>query len=245
MKRPGRLRAIAGAVLALLTAMPVAAQDLPPAREVLDRYVEAIGGREAVLASFASRTVGDFEIVGAGISSAFEVIVDQPGLMVTNIDISGFGASRSGFDGTVAWSIDPFQGPMILAGDQLAEVRGQTDPLFAVRDASLFDSVETVSRMEMNSVPCFRVRLAWKSGLQSFDCYAVETGLLVATVSAGGASTTLSDYREAGGILSPMRMEVDAMGMRQVVSISSVTFGDIDPGAFELPTEIRALAGTR
>ena len=40
----------------------LAAQELPPAGDIIERYVDAIGGREAVLAAFTARSVGEFTL---------------------------------------------------------------------------------------------------------------------------------------------------------------------------------------
>lgn len=234
-----------GATLVFHAPLPIFAQDLPPAREVIGRHIEAIGGRDAALAGFTFRGTGDIEIVGAGISGAFEIVVAEPGLMLTTVEIPGFGVARSGFDGEVAWSVDPFQGARILGGEELADVQAQTNPLFTIRDASLFEEVETVARTEMAGTPCYRVRLLRMDGHQTFDCYAVDTGLLVGTVNALGVTTTVADYRAVEDLLMPMRISIEAMGMSQVVTLSSVALDGIDPEQFALPAEIRALTGAR
>jgi hypothetical protein len=173
-------------ILAALLAAPATAdaqEALPEARQLVARYVEAIGGREAVLNQGSSRSVGTFEMPAMGIKGEMEVISARPNLMKTVITIPGLGVIRSGYDGTVGWEVSPMTGARLYEGNELAAMKEQLDPRAAVRDPALFRSMETVERTEMGGQPCYRVRLVWESGREAYDCYHVESGLMVANVS--------------------------------------------------------------
>lgn len=245
-----RARLPLAAALALLGAAPAAAQELPPAEQLVQRYVQAIGGRDAVLAQRTSRTRGTFEIAAAGLSGALEVVMAPPGRMATTLEIPGLGTIRSGYDGTVGWSIDPMMGARLMTGGELEALREQANPLMAVRDRSLFRSMETVRRTEMGGQPCWEVRAVTTGGREILDCYHVDTGLLVAQTSTTEspmgsmqATSHFSDYREFGGVRMPTRMVQETMGMQQVMTVTSVEFDGIDPAALEPPAEIHALMG--
>lgn len=240
-----------GATAVLFAPVLLGAQELPEARDLMNRYVEAIGGRDAVLAGFTARAVGEYTVPGVGVSGDFELVTAAPNKMLLTIDIPGMGTVRSGFDGTIGWSVDPFQGARVLAGDELTQTSDQSNALYAVRDPSLFTSVETVEQTEISGAPCYRVRLTWQSGRESFDCYDVETGLLVATeatsaspMASGKVTTTMEDYREVGEMRMPMRIVTEVMGAQQIITFSEVEFDGIDPSIFEPPAQIRSLVGS-
>jgi hypothetical protein len=245
-----RLRAPLAAALALAAAAPAAAQELPPAEQLVQRYVQAIGGRDAVLAQRTSRTRGTFAMPAAGLSGELEVVMAPPGRMSTTVEIPGLGTIRSGYDGTVGWSVDPMMGARLMTGAELDALREQANPLMAVRDASLFRGMETVRRHEMGGQPCWEVRATTVGGREILDCYHVETGLLVAQTSTSEspmgsmqATNHFSEYREFGGVLLPTRMTQEAMGMQQVMTITSVEFDGVDAADLEPPAEIHALMG--
>ena len=242
-----RVWAIALAACALAPA-PAAAQQLPPAQQLVQRYLEAVGGRDALLAPRTTRTRGTFEMPAAGLSGDLEVVAGKPNRVSTTVNVPNIGSIRSGFDGTSGWALDPMMGARLLTGAELEAAREQADPLAAVRDPSTYTSMETVEQTTMGGQACYKVKVVSKSGRESFDCYAVDGGLLVASVNKQDSPmgsmeivTLLSDYRQFGNVRMPTRLTQDMMGNQQVITITSVEFDVVDDAAFSLPAEIQAL----
>lgn len=241
----------AGAILLLATLTQVGVgQDLPPAQDLIDQYVEALGGRDAYLAQGSTHMTGSFSVPAAGMTGGLEVFSDDAERILTIITIPGMGESRTGYDGEVAWSMDPMMGPRILEGMEFEALRDQASPEATLRDAEYFDVRETVELTEVGGDACYKVRLVWKSGRESFDCYSAETGLLIGNMmtqetpmGAIDVTTVIGDYKEFGGIMAPTSMRQQLMGQEQVMTVESIEFGDVDPTIFELPTEIKDLKG--
>jgi hypothetical protein len=245
-----RTSLLGAALAAIVVAPPTAthAQELPEATAVIARYVDALGGRDAVLGRTLARTTGSFEVPAAGLKGDLEVVTRAPNALASKVTVPGMGEMRSGFDGTVGWSMDPMTGARLLDGAELEDMREQANPLATVRDASLVDAVETVERAQMGGVDCYRVKLVWKSGRESTDCYAVDSGLLVASTAERetpmGRIQVVShyeDYRDLGGMKMPTRIVQELMGVQQVMVISNVETEGVDAGAVEPPPEILAL----
>jgi hypothetical protein len=250
MRRHTKWSALVVMVLAWAWAPTSAAgqEALPPAGEIIDRYIEAVGGRDALMAYASSRVTGTFAMPAAGIQGALVVEWADPDLTITRVEIPGLGVILSGWDGHVGWSEDPTLGPRLLDGMELAATRESASRLAALRDPSAFDVRETVELTELNAQACYRVLLVWKSGRETFDCYHVETGLLVA--SAGRQETPMGeietltlmeDYQEFGGILSPSRIRQQMLGQEQVMTMDAVEYDVVDPSAFVPPETIRVL----
>lgn len=239
------------AALCLFGAPGLDAQDtLPNGRELVDRYVELIGGRDAVMSRPIIRSTGSFQMPAMGITGELVTYQAQPGRNVVQVNIPGLGEIRSGFDGTVGWSMDPIQGPRVMTGAELDHTREEANFASTIRDPSLVTEAETVERTEMNGKACWRVRLTWRSGRETFDCYAEDAGLLVASVSTQDSpmgsiqiTTLLDDYEEFGGFRIPTRMTQHMMGQEQVMVIEEVDFPSLDESVFALPPEIQALVG--
>lgn len=245
-------RALFGALLGALALAPAALaaqEELPPAAEVIDRYVEAIGGREAVMAAGGSHSTGTFSMPAAGLEATMDVYTaTDPNRMVSVIEIPGMGTIRQGYTGTYGWSVDPNLGPRLLEGKELASIQEGASNQASVRDASLFDERTTVERTEMNGEACYKVRLVWKSGRETFDCYSVESGLLVASeaneetpMGTIPVITLISDYQQFGDILSPTRIRQQMMGQEQVITMDTVEYGEVDPERFAPPAVIQTL----
>jgi hypothetical protein len=234
------LRKISLAVLAAAAfAAPLRAQELPSAREVLDRYAQAIGGADKAR-SIQSRTLV-YEVASGGMTINMEAKQRRPNLGVVTMS-TGMGDIRSGFDGTTGWVISPM-GPQVLEGAQAEEVRIRSafdaDVLF---DA--FETVETTERAEYAGKACWKVRMVTSSGTQAFRCFDVETGLLVALqAEQNGVPVTAiyDEYREFDGLKYPSRFTSTAMGQQAVTTLVSVSHADVPASEFALPDVIKAL----
>jgi zinc protease len=220
-------------------AAPAAAQPLPAARQVLDRYTEAIGGREKA-ASFQSRRLV-YQLSAAGGTIEIEAAQRRPNLGMSVVRTS-MGDSRSGFDGTVAWTITP-AGPAILQGAQAEEVRLRStfdaDVLFDV-----FDTMETTERAEYAGKACWKVRMSTPAGMETFRCFDVDTGLMVAFETTQDGMPVLAvydEYREFDGLKYPSRLTSTVMGQQFVTTLVSVDHSDIPASEFALPDAVKAL----
>jgi Domain of unknown function (DUF4412) len=251
MTRP-LTRAAAFAALALAFAAPLAAQELPTAKTVLDRYVEAVGGR-GLIGRFQTRhSVMEMSMPAMGMTMSMETFNARPNRMLVKMEMPGLGAMTSGYDGQVAWSNNPMQGPRIIEGEELKQTLQSADFDASLDYARSYSTMETVGRGEVGGRPCWRVKMVHTSGVEVINCFDVENGLLVgatatqvSNMGAVQAEMTFSDYKDFDGFKMPTRMTTRAMGQEMVMTIKSVSHEPLDPSVFALPAEIRALTGNR
>jgi hypothetical protein len=222
---------------------------LPPAEELVARHVDVSNVGE-LLTRGAVRTVSEFSMASLGMKGDIVLAGSAPNRMVMRMALPGLGEIASGFDGTTAWSMNPMEGPRLMTGDELLQIRDEADFGANIRSAELVESMETVERFEMGGKACWKVRLLWKSGRETFDCYDVETGLLVGTqletqTVMGSVSSTITfdDYTDFDGVMMPRTSRQQAFGQEMIVTLKTVEYGGIDPSVFDLPAEIRALVG--
>jgi hypothetical protein len=238
-----------GSILITL-AMTAAAQTtpLPPAREILDRFVAAIGGEPAVRAFKSRRATGTYSVPAQGISGAMEVLAAAPDRQLLRISVSGLGEIQQGFDGRVAWLIDPMTGPRLLEGAAYSQMQMDADFYGELHEAKHYAKIETVGREMFEDVSAYKVRLIRPSGEEDFEYFAVDTGLLVGNsvtrMSPMGpmpAVTVFGEYRSFGGVLLATRIVQKVMGIEQVMTIASVEHDKVEASAFALPPAIKAL----
>jgi hypothetical protein len=227
----------------------VQAQDLPEADALIQRYVERIGGA-SMWAESGTITRGTFSIVGMGLDGDFVQVMRPPNQQRMDITLPGIGVLQQGFDGEVGWSVNPMAGAQITTGAELEQAREQTSLAASLRDPSLIPGRETLSRVEIDGEACWRVRLTWASGNVSYDCYAVESGLLLATdvtqsspLGEIEARTVYKDYREFEGRLLPSRLVQSSAGQTVELRIREVTFEEVSPEQVAPPQVIRTLRG--
>jgi hypothetical protein len=253
---PRRCARLLLALLALLaaaaTAVPAAAQaqELPTAEQILERFRQASGGAAGFRERTSIRTVGEVSMPAAGITGAYEAFSVRPNRAATRTVIEGIGEILTGYTGQVGWTVSPLEGPRLLQGSENDQAGDESNFSALLRLAESFDSATVVERTTLGGTECFKVRMVWKSGRDSLDCYSPETGLLVGTVTrthtpAGvtDAVTLYDDYREFGGLRLPTLITVQALGAEQVIRLFHVDFDDVPESAVEPPPAVRALIG--
>ncbi|MCC7291592.1 MAG: hypothetical protein IT449_05985 [Phycisphaerales bacterium] len=156
----------------------------------------------------------------------------------------------AGFDGTVAWSLS-MMGPSIMEGEQAEALKKQAEFHDEVRDLKKYKSVDTVDLADFEGRKCYKLRLVEGEGEkaeESFEYYDAETGLQAGQISQrpgmGGsmeATMVFVEYKEFGGVKTPCKMVMKAMGMEQAITIASVEYDTVDPKVFDLPQEIKDL----
>jgi hypothetical protein len=244
-----RLPALLAALTLPAVAIPASAQQLlPPATEIIARYQKEIGGKANFDSKTAMHATGEFAVPSANVTGSFEMFSARPNKALMRVTMGGFGEIRTGYDGAVAWSINPMEGPRLMQDAEKVQTAEKADFEAVLRDISRFKSVETVERTTVAGRDCYKVRVVWQSDRETFDCYSPETGLLVASLGQQqsnmgviDAVTLYDDYREFDGVRVATRVAVQAMGMEQVFTMREVRFNNLPESTFELPAEIRAL----
>ena len=222
---------------------------LPRAEQIVARYQEAMGA--AAFASVRSlHSVGELAIPVAGIRGTLEVWQGRPNRTVLVASVPNYGEVRTGYTGENGWSLDPVDGPRILAGPEALQAEDDAHFDSHLRTAELIESMTTMERTTLGGHDCFKVRTIWRTGRETSDCYSVESGLLIGSVRTHQASTgpteaviLYEDYRTFAGVRLPTRITTQVDGVDQVVTLRRVTVNDVPDSAFIPPPEIRALLG--
>jgi hypothetical protein len=222
---------------------------LPAGREVVDRFVKAIGGREAVLSHKSMHVTGKYEVPASGLSGEMEIFTAaDPNRAVQRVTIPGVGEVLQGFDGQRGWSINPMTGPMLQQGKELEQARLDADFYNELRDSKNYKSITTVEKTTFEGHPSYKVSLVRSDGTEDFDYYDTETGLRVGSVqtreSPMGVITSTnveSDYKKFGNLLQPTSLVAKVMGVEQKITVASVEYDTVPASAFEPPASIKAL----
>ncbi|HET6680219.1 MAG TPA: hypothetical protein VFG84_03405 [Gemmatimonadaceae bacterium] len=244
---PRRLALIPALAAIVLAPLALAAQDLPDGRALIARHNEA-SGAETLKAHKSMYTKGQLTVASQGLDAGIEFYSAMPNRSAQKLVLPGVGEILSGFDGTTAWSMNPMQGPQVFDGDAADRIRSESEFLGALRGPEQVTSATTVEKTEMGGTPCYKVKLVWKSGRESFDCYAVDSGLLVGSVQTTEspmgsmeATTLLSEYKDFGGRKVPTKLVQSSMGQEQVVTITAIEYDSVPDSVFEAPPAVKAI----
>ena len=237
-------------VLLVGSAVGTPAAQLPAAREVVDRYVEAIGGRDAIMEYSSSMATGSLEVVGQGLSGGMTIYGAAPSNTLVIVDFAAIGVeSRTGYNGEVGWSTDAMTGPRLLQAGELQQLAQEADFYSDLHESEVIASMEVLEQVEFAGQPTYKLKVVYVSGRETFEYYDVDTGLRAGAegvheslMGSLNVVTIVEDYQQFGDVMVPTRMTQEfGPGQTVVVTIERVEFGNVDPEIFALPVEIQAL----
>jgi hypothetical protein len=221
---------------------------LPSARSIIDRHVEAIGGRKAILSHTSSHATGTMIVAGSGITGVLDIYSAKPAQSLMKINLGGIGDVVEGFDGVNGWTISPIMGPALTQGKELEQKKFDADFYSDLHEEGRYTSMKTVEKTTFDGRQCYKVSLIKKDGSEDFDFYDVETGLRAGSMGTretqmGPTAITMvsADYKKFAGILIPTTLKQSAMGAEQVLTLTSVEFDNVPPSTFDPPAQIKAL----
>ncbi len=222
--------------------------NLPPASEVIARYLKAMGGREAFLKHSSQSAKGKFEFQGQGIKGTMEVVAGKPDKMILTIKLPGLGDMISGYDGKFGFSMSAVTGPMLLEGKALDHMREQSDFYHVLHDPAKYKSIETVATVQFEGQECHQIKLVKLSGDESMEYFDIKTGLMIGTTGPQPSplgtitvTTVVSDYKKFDDVLIATKVVEKMGGLQQMMSLEAVEFDKVPAEAFDLPPAIKAL----
>ena len=193
------------------------------ADEVVDKYLAAIGGKEALAKLTSRRAIGTITVstpVG-DLGGPIEIDTKLPnkGRVAIDLDLSAVGGDKMHqerkFDGTSGWTLSSMQGDTEITGNELDNLRNNTfpTPLLSYKTSGL--TLEVLPKETLNGKPVVVLRATPKTGSPTKLYFDAATYLLMRTVStvnsadAGGdieQTSDLSDYRAVDGIKVPFQI---------------------------------------
>ncbi len=221
---------------------------LPPGKEVIAKFIRAIGGEDAILKHASMVFKGKWEMPGMAQGGDFELIRAKPNKQLLRIKLGDQGQILNGYDGKVGWMLSPFTGAMLVDGKLLDQTIEEADFYNILHREPNYKSLETVGTARMDGKDCVELKVVTKSGREVREFYDAKTGLLVATKSTqespqgpNQVTLTFSNYQKMSDLLQATRLQVKAGEFEQVITISSVEYDSAPDKEFDLPAEIKAL----
>lgn len=198
----------------------IPASELPDATAVFDRYIQAIGGRDEVMAvttrKISSRLsifiLGQAEAVQSG---RFEIYAQAPNILVQDLIFPGRGTTRVIFDGENGWNLDETDKATKVAPSTLERIRGSAYFYQVAKPDEMFTSYRVIKGVEAEGIRAVQVAVTHRSGREEVHIYDLDTGLHIATVGKRELDGTdqqvdfqrsYSDYKKFGNVLYPTKI---------------------------------------
>lgn len=182
---------------------------MPTVDQILNRYIQVAGGREAWLKLTSRVSKGTIEVASKDLSGTVEVDEKAPNSILSVITIAG-ASFRQAFDGTVGWTDDPENGLREESGDELAETRRDADFYHALDLKKLYTKLTVTGIEQVGDRDAYVIEAATGEGDPDRIFFDVATGLPVRIIThrhgpSGVIDSTedFGDFREVDGIKQP------------------------------------------
>ncbi|MFN0107901.1 MAG: hypothetical protein ACKVZH_03535 [Blastocatellia bacterium] len=187
-----------------------AASALPTIDEILEKYVKASGGKEAIQKLTSRTTKGTFEIESMGMTGGFQSFAKAPNKNATVIEIGGFGTVHQVFDGTKGWDSNPQTGLRELAGEELEAQKREADFYQTINMKSHYPKMTVKGKEKVGTAEAYLVEAAPAVGSPEKLYFDVTSGLLIRTDTERSSpdgkmaiEVYMSDYKQVDGVNIP------------------------------------------
>lgn len=211
------------------------------ADEVINKYIDAIGGKEK-LGQVESVVIDGSMTVMGGANPYHTTIINGKGFK-NEVEFNGTKIVQCVTD-KGGWSINPMMGAAEPAPMSDEEYAGQKDNIYAA--GPLFDyaakgsKVELLPNEKLGDVDAQKIKLTNAAGIEYNFWFDVKTGYMIKmTIAAatGETAITFSDYRKTDfGILHPYATEITMpQGFVLTSAIDKININTkVDPEVFTM-----------
>jgi photosynthetic reaction center cytochrome c subunit len=185
----------------------------PPADQILDKYIQALGGADALakLTSFTAK--GSSHLFGEVKNDAAEISAKAPNLLVTVVHQTEGDVART-YDGRDAWVMLPLTvvGQYPLNASMLDGAKLDAQMAFPGGLRQFFNNWRVTYPSVINGKPVYVIQGSLPSGLLATFYFDKQTSLLTRMVRYAGSSMgrvptqiDYSDYRPVAGVMMPYK----------------------------------------
>lgn len=240
-------------VFTTLTMMAVTAQNKSPAAakpaaaptvdEILDKYVKALGGKDAIEKVSSRVGKGAMELEGMGLSGPVEMYAKAPNKSALFIDLQGIGKIANVYDGEKGYALSP-EGLSELSGGALAQAKRNADFHEPLNIKKHFAKLEITGKEKVDASDAYVVTATPAVGDPEKMYFAVDSGLLVRVDTDQDTpqgklsiSTYISDYKEVDGIKIAHSLRQVSAAFTAVIKMTEVKHGvAVDDAKFAKPS---------
>lgn len=224
---------------------PVKPAKLPTVKEVLDKYVKSLGGRDAIEKIKSRTATGTVELLPMNLKGTFESYGAPEAKSYSKLTIAGIGDMIEGTDGRTAWSINPIQGSRDRTGAELVQAKLINDFYREIRLEKLFPKMELKGIEKVGEREAYVV-VGLAEGVPSETWYFdTRSGLLlrsdVTVISPEGnqpASFFFEEHRAVDGVMLPFRVRTQLSSFQLVMTSTEIKHDTpIDDAKFAKPKQ--------
>ncbi len=215
---------------------------LPTVDQILDRYVQALGGAQA-FQKLKSRVAKGSRIGADGVLVPEDVYQKAPNKILTVTTYPDV-AFSTGFNGIAGWGSSSKEGQRDLPGPVLAQLKSDSDFYKEIRTRDLYRKLTLTGKSTIGDTEVYVIDASPLSGSSEKLFFDVRTALLLRRYTESETvlgmfplQTDYEDYREIDGIKQPFLIRWSMPGRswgRKIVEMKQNV--DIDDARFNPPS---------
>ncbi len=217
---------IASILLCLVSASVAHAQALT-ADQVVDRYIEGMGGARALAAIQSRETEGEVKMGWVTIKTHSRL--ERPNHFVDSMKMLGVFVGDNGYDGKRAWARKRSDVKQVEGDDFKRAIRGHSLD-WNLQFRNWYPNIRLLPDSEVDGTPVHSIEAIADNKDREVWRFDAETGLLrqmegMVKDDDGKmvpAVFKLSDYRKVDGIMLPFRAEGSSNGKSMVSTMTSI-----------------------
>ena len=182
--------------------------------KILDRFIEAAGGKEAIEGVKSYKMRGHFEMPKLDVRGKMEVWAKDPQKSLTIIEFPGL-ILRKGYDGETHWAQTPYGSITMTGPQEMSEIESDSEVYNASRIRNLYDRMKLESKGRLSGRDVYIVEGQPTKGPAEKLFFDVENGLLVRWDMARRQANRrvfvkvyLNDYRDIDGVKIPFSVRM-------------------------------------
>ena len=212
--------------------------------QVLDKYVQSLGGKEAVEKISTRVMKGALESPGEGTSSPAEIWAKAPAKYYSKADIADYGVVEEALDGDKGWTRNPDSGVLSMAASALAVAKRDYDFYREIRLKDHYAKMTVVGKDQVDDRDAFVVEVRPSNGSPEKLYFDAQSGLLLkreyerVTLEDGiiQFEVTFEDYREVDGVKVPFVVRRKTPDYTTIYRFNEVKFNvPVDDAKFQKP----------
>jgi outer membrane lipoprotein-sorting protein len=215
--------------------------------ELIEKNIQARGGREKLKAVQSARVTGKM-VMGQGMEAPFTAELARPNSVRRDFTFQGMTGTVA-YDGKSGWQVMPFLGkkdPEPMSADDQKEIAEDAD-----MDGPLFDykakghQVEFLGKADIEGSPAYKLKLTKKSGdvttmYLDADTYLVikEEGKRTMRGQTMEYEESYGNYKKVDDITFPFTIETKVKGapQSQTLNFEKIELNaKVDPARFAMP----------
>jgi zinc protease len=210
--------------------------------QILQRYEQALGGKEAIAAVTSYRLKGTYEL--SGVRGTIEGWAKDPDKRLSVIEFPRIGTLRKGFDGETRWVQTPEGTFTDNSPQEIAELERDAEVYGAGKIKSLFESMKLENKARLTGRDVYVIECKPVKGPAEKLFFDVDNGLLVRWDMARKqpkrgivfVKVHLNEYKEINGLKVPFNVRFAFESFNFTVKLDEVQHNiPLDDALFRKP----------